>query len=601
MYYLAKLIQKILEKLPLGLCFALGQFVGFVLYLNRKKREISIKNIKSVFEQKTYREIKAIARHSFRNFGLSLIESLIAARLYTKIELRGKENIETDGGVLVAIHEGSWELYNFFIAKELKYKMFAKEQKQKKFDKFLSGLRTKYSLGVCLTLKNAIKSLHEGFLIGMVIDHGAEDNALIVDFFSHSVPTPKGAVYLAKKLNKKIYPCFGYRKKGFSHVIEIGKPIDPAALDEHSLLTKLNKIYEGYLEKHPWEYLWFYKRFKRKRDIDVLLLSDGKAGHLKQSQAFLSILKEEDLKIRSRIVEIKAAGKAIRAVSEVCAFFAGRHCLGCGSCLNWITDKEALTKIKKTYADIVVSTGSSVAALNRLIAATLHAKSVVILRPNTPLRKFDLSIIPSHDRVSAKNTVIIKGALSFPENVKEKTESCRKFFNLSREKKISLFIGGYLSDKKIYLENISLFLEKLKEFSLKNNFKLLVSTSRRTQGEVEELIENKLKGLKNLEAIVIAGRKNYDFVFEGFVNLSDMVFVSSESISMISEILAIKKPCVCLLFEKHLDKHKVFMQSLEKDVFFLDNPYNINEIKPTISSIFEDNKAAVKEGIRRLF
>ncbi|MCK9615159.1 MAG: mitochondrial fission ELM1 family protein [Candidatus Omnitrophica bacterium] len=601
MYYLAKLIQKTLEKLPLGVCLLLGQLIGFILSLNRKKWEISFKNIKSIFPQKSNREIKAIIRRSFRNFGLGLIESLIAAKLYRRIELRGKENIESGGGVLVAIHEGSWELYNFFIAKQLKYKMFAKEQKQKNFDKFLSELRKKYSLGVCFTLKKAIQALYDGFLIGMVIDHGAEDNALIVDFFSHSVPTPKGAVYLAKKLNKKIYPCFGYRKKGFSHVIEIGKPINPAELDEYALLTKLNKIYENYLKEYPWEYLWFYKRFKRKKDMDILILSDGKAGHLKQSQAFLSVLKEEHLMVRGQVIEIKPTGGAVRFISEVCAFFAGKHCLGCGSCLNRMTDKEAFEKIKRTYADIIVSTGSSVAYLNRIIASTLGAKSVVILRPNTPLRKFDLSIIPSHDRISANNSVTIKGALSYPEDVNEKTENCKKFFHLDSNKKISFFAGGYLSDKKKYLENLQLFLKELKKFSSKNNFKLLASTSRRTQKEIEELIEKELYGFKNCEAIVIPSKENYDFVFEGFVNLSEIVFVSSESISMISEILALKKPCVCVLLEQYVDKHKVFLQSLEKDVFFSDNPYNIDGIKPTTSSIFDNNKAVIKEAIRKLF
>ncbi|MDD4182944.1 MAG: ELM1/GtrOC1 family putative glycosyltransferase [Candidatus Omnitrophica bacterium] len=601
MYYLAKFIQKILEKLPLTLCLAIGNSIGFFLCLNRKKWEISFKNVKSVFEQKTNREIKTIVRHSFRNFGLSLIESLIAKRLYRRIELKGKENVAPGGGILVAIHEGSWELYNFFIAKELKYKMFAKEQKQKKFDKFLSELRGRYSLEVCFTIKKAIKALYEGFLIGMVIDHGAEDNALNVDFFSHSVPTPKGAVYLAKKLNKKIYPCFGYRKKGLSHVIEIGKPIDTGNMDEHELLTELNKTYEGYLKEYPWEYLWFYKRFKRKKDIDILILSDGKAGHLKQSQALLSIFKEEDLKVKNRVIEVKATGKIVRFIYEVCAFFTGKHCLGCGSCLNHLADREALRKIKETTADIVLSTGSSVASINRIVASTLGAKSVVILRPNTPLRKFDLSIIPSHDRISAKDSVIIKGALSYPENIKEKTENCRKFFNLDSSRKISFFCGGHLSDKKTYMENMQLFLKKLKKFSSMKNFKLLVSTSRRSQKEVEELIEKELYGFKNLEAIVIPTKENYDFVFEGFVNLSEIVFVSSESISMISEVLAFKKPCVCVLLEKYMDKHKVFLQSLEKDVNFIDNPYNIDEIKPTTSSVFEDNRTLIKQAIRRLF
>ena len=41
-------------------------------------------------------------------------------------------------------------------------------------------------------------------MIGMVLDHGVEEDALVVDFFSHLVPTPKGGVYLGKKFNKKV-------------------------------------------------------------------------------------------------------------------------------------------------------------------------------------------------------------------------------------------------------------------------------------------------------------------------------------------------------------------------------------------------------------
>jgi mitochondrial fission protein ELM1 len=260
-----------------------------------------------------------------------------------------------------------------------------------------------------------------------------------------------------------------------------------------------------------------------------------------------------------------------------------------------------LKEIKESYADIVISAGSSVAFTNRIVASAIGAKSVVILRPNTPLRKFDLSIIPSHDRISANDSVIIKGALSYPENTAEKSENCKKFFNLDNSRKVSFFCGGYLSDKKMYFENLKLFLTELKEFSRKNNFKLLISTSRRTQKEIEELVEKEMQGCKNLEAIVVASRQNYDFVFEGFVNSSEIVFVSSESISMISEVLAFKKPCVCVLLEKYIDKHKVFLQSLEKDVNFIDNPYNIDKIKPKVSSIFEDNKAAIKQAIGRLF
>jgi KDO2-lipid IV(A) lauroyltransferase/KDO2-lipid IV(A) palmitoleoyltransferase len=599
MYKTAKTFQKILSKLPLFLIFSLGQIIGTVLYLNRKKREIAYKNIKSVFPAKSNREIKRIVKRSFVNLGLGILESLIAYRIFPSVTLQGTENIEHDGGILVAIHEGSWELYNFFIAKNLKYKMFAKEQKKKSLDTFLTELRNKYSLELCFSLKDAIISLRNNYLIGLVVDHGAEDNALLVNFFSHLVPTPKGAVYLARKLNKKIYPCFGYRTAGFSHTIEIGKPIDPGTKTDIELLSELNSIYENYLTKYPQEYLWYYKRFKRKKDMDILILSDGKIGHLKQSEAFLSLFKEEDFQIRSRTVEIKTMSGFQRFTAEIIATLSGKYFLG-RSLLRLFLDKDTSQEIGKLYADMIVSTGSIPAPVNRVVASMLGAKSIVILRPNTPLKKFDLSILPAHDRIEAKNTVIIKGALSYPLDPKRKAQECKSFFKLDNSKKISLFIGGYLSGEKYYLDNLQLFLQKFKAFASKNNYKILVSTSRRTPKNIEEIVERELKSFANTETIIIPSRANYDFVFEGFIELSEIVFVSGESISMISETLALKKPCVCVLFERYVDKHKVFLESIEKDVTFLDNPYNISEIKPAVAPVFEENRRIVRQAIRDL-
>jgi mitochondrial fission protein ELM1 len=145
-----------------------------------------------------------------------------------------------------------------------------------------------------------------------------------------------------------------------------------------------------------------------------------------------------------------------------------------------------------------------------------------------------------------------------------------------------------------------LFIDKLKDFSLANSYKLLISTSRRTPKAVEEYLEKAFSNFRNLEAIVLSNRNNYDFVFDGFASLSEIVFVSSESISMISEVISLKKPCVCVFLEKHIDKHRVFLQSIEQEVTLLSNPYNIEEIRSKISHIFEGNVKEIKEGVKRL-
>jgi KDO2-lipid IV(A) lauroyltransferase len=601
MYYLIKFVRTILLFLPLPLLFLLGKIIGFSIYLNAKKRRLAFRNIKSAFPLKTTRQINSILRKSFSNFGLAVIESLVAPRIYKYIEIRGREHVDAaGGGIMLGIHAGSWEVTNSALAHTYNFSVLVQQQKNKGFDKFLNEVRREQGIRVCLSLKELIKSIKKNCMIGMVLDHGVEEDALVVSFFSHLVPTPKGGVYLGKKFNKKIYPCFSYRTKGFRRVLEIGVPIEPAdkAIDE--LLVYLNKFYENYLTKYPWEYYWYYKRFKHKLNRQVLILSDAKPGHLKQSQALVSFLEERNYKIDSKIIEIKYKNKFKRLAAEVLAALTPKRCIGWDWLLKAGFEKDLKEKLKTTYADIVISTGSSLAPLNKLFSSYLGAKSGVILRPNIPLAKFNLAIIPEHDRIWAKNVVLIKGALSYPERVEEKGKEAKSFFKLSEEKKIAFFLGGPLADSDDFMKSLEAFIPKLKEFSSKKGYKLLISTSRRTPGEAESYLEKELKGFLNTESLVIANRNNYDFVFEGFASLADIVFVSSESISMVSEIAALQKPCVCTFFENEDDKRKVFFETMKEDISFLREPYDIELIKPKKSLIFNKNKEALEKRLRKL-
>ena len=49
MYYFAKILRKILLKLPLAIIFLLGVLLGLFLYGNNKKRRIAFRNIKLAF------------------------------------------------------------------------------------------------------------------------------------------------------------------------------------------------------------------------------------------------------------------------------------------------------------------------------------------------------------------------------------------------------------------------------------------------------------------------------------------------------------------------------------------------------------------------
>ena len=600
MYYLAKLIRKALLKLPLGVSLFLAQAIGLFLYLNGRKRKVAFRNIKAAFPDKTNRQTHSILKKSFNHFGLTVVEQLIISRIYENVTLKEKEDRYPGGGVFAGIHAGNWELAISYWAHRHKLAVFAQQQKHKGLDNFLNELRREEKVKVCFTLKELIKCVRQDYMIGVVIDHGAEVDALGIEFFSHIVPTPKGAVYLARKFNKKIYTTFCRRQKNFFHSFEVGKPIDVEGRDDKEVLTELNKIYEELLKKYPWEYFWYYKRFKRKINRDILILSDGKPGHLKQAKALLSLLSEESPQTRSKIIEVKYKHWFGRILADIIAFFAGRNCLSCGTCLAHLVDKKTWQELDRAYADIVISAGSFIAPVNKLFSSYLGAKSVTVLRPNIPLRKFDLAVIPEHDRIQDDDAAMIKGALFYPDNLEGKAKDCREFFNLSIDKKVSFFLGGPISERREFVENLKTFIPKLKEFSVNGGYKILISTSRRTPEEAEDYLEEELKGFVNLEALVIANKNNYDFVFEGFGGLADVVFVSSESISMVSEIASLQKPCVCVFLEPEDDKRKVFLGSMKEEISFLRKPYNISSIKLKTSLIFDKNKEVVKKALRKL-
>ena len=139
-------------------------------------------------------------------------------------------------------------------------------------------------------------------------------------------------------------------------------------------------------------------------------------------------------------VEVKYKNKLFRIFSDICAFMAGKSCIGCGRCLGVLLDSQTCDVLRQISADIVISTGSVVASINKIFSSYVGAKSAIILRPNLPLGKFDVAIIPEHDRVISKNTVTIKGALFYPSDVEEKVKKCRDFFKLSSVQKISFFV-----------------------------------------------------------------------------------------------------------------------------------------------------------------
>ncbi|MBN2483366.1 MAG: mitochondrial fission ELM1 family protein [Candidatus Omnitrophica bacterium] len=598
---LLRLINVFVHLLPRPAARALGGMIGFSFYRNRRRRRNAFINIKQAFPEKSNRELFSIIRRSFISFGVSIIETFLVEQMKEEVTRQWSEKMTQTGEIFVGLHQGNWESYHADFARTAPLALLAKAQRYSVLDDYLNDLRKTHLVTVCFSLKEAIAALKKNMWVGLVIDHGAEKNARFVDFFGQLVPTPGGAVSLAKKFDKRIFPTFGYRK-GKEQIFVIDDPLDCRDLSEEEALRKINEMYEEFLRAHPYEYMWWFKRFKRKKNRSILILSDGKAGHLKQSFALSKKVEEAGYRVATETVEVAYRHRWSRAGLDIVACFSSPWAVGRTRALRFFLKKEIWEKLEKRFYDIVISTGSSVAAANVLYARSLGAKSCVILRPNVPLVKFDTALVPEHDGIKGNNVITTKGALAYFEHWQEHVLRGKEHFRFTEEKKIAVCIGGALNDHGQYRERLGMFLAALKEYALKHQYRIVLTTSRRTERLVDEIIERELSSFPNTEALLLVSRENHPFVVPAFLAVSEIVCVSAESVSMISESLSQDKTTAAVFLEDLKSKpHRRFLASLEKEYLnFLKYPYGQFSFRHPTRSLRAQNEERLAEAVTRL-
>lgn len=239
-------------------------------------------------------------------------------------------------------------------------------------------------------------------------------------------------------------------------------------------------------------------------EAPLLILSDGKAGHVNQSIAFARLL---GLPFEVRRVSFRnRAYKALSYLFDQSGLFVP----------GLFTLEGALPE-----CSTVVSAGSETYYPNRLLARELGARSVAIMLPRGYRYDFDLIVAQQHDRPPLRDNILaVPVNLSYPEPqgyvVRNGDRPC-----------VSLIIGG--SSRHYRMEAAALDRQMQQIFELFPAADLLATTSRRTSPEVEALVDNGPFRYK-----VIASRQEINPIAD-FLALSDYVFVTEDSTSMVSE------------------------------------------------------------------
>ncbi len=279
----------------------------------------------------------------------------------------------------------------------------------------------------------------------------------------------------------------------------------------------------------------------------ILIISDGKPGHLNQSIAFCKIKG-----ISYDIVEVKFKSKAHKLMS----YFFDR--------INYYTDElfEDYKKFYYDFYDAVVSTGSGTYYFNKFISKKQNKKSIVLMLPKGyRYIDFDFIIAQEHDKAAKLNNIIQTPLnLSYlkPKNILKKDDE---------KKAIGIIIGG---NNKVFSLDIDDLRDELNNIFEKEEDSLkYITTSPRTSFEVDGLIDE-----YDFDYKLIYSRQPEINPIHDFITVCDELYITEDSTTMLSEARAntsAKINIIKLKSKKENTKYHRLVEkiaSLDKEVDF---------------------------------
>ena len=641
---LVKTLSAVLCRLPPSVAVWLGARCGLLACrLQPKRTRIGLKNLRAAFgETLTPGELQRLIRRCYAQLGSGVLELLrlpVIDRAYVEryVTVEGRHHFEAAvasgrPGILLTGHYGNWELSSI-VAALRGYPIMALARAQEKFPK-LYRLLVSYreSKGCTIVhkggaMKQLIAALEAGRLVGIVGDQASRQGRF-ADFFGRPALFATGPFALAYGKDAVLLPAFIHRVRGPRHRLVIEPPIrlDRALRKDEAVRSGIDafaRVLARHIQEDPSQWLWMHNRWKYTPATRVVVLSDGKLGHVKQSLAVVDEARAHRPQLSAEVIEVAYRSRWRRALAVL---WAGMMPAGVGAsaCLRWALHPDTAARLLTRAADLVVSCGASTAPINLLWAAENRAKSVVIMNPAPlPLSRFHLVIAPQHDGLPPRpNVVQTVGAMSRPLGEAALRDAARHLHANPKcrvpaaaeqaRPVIAVFIGGDTSHYALSPAFAEALLAQVQAAAEAADGWYVVTTSRRTSPAVERTLSERTARDPRCRLLLVASRDPLNGTMEGMLGWAEAAVVTSESVSMISEACASGRRVVVVEPPRRrgqggaLTKQHRFLRQLVERGHVRDTP--VPELGPALQRLLKerpptarlDNAAAVREALATL-
>lgn len=282
-YVVFQSIAFLVRRLPITGARWLGRNFGrFLFHPVGYRKEVTLSNLKRAFPEKSDAEISAIARGSYENIGITLMEFLWFPKMspgqlremvhFDKPEVLQNAYKKGKGLIILSAHFGNWEVMgqSFVVTFGFSVSGIAKTQSNPLVNSTINRWRSRIgnkAIPMETSLREIVKALRNGEAVGLVADQAAPKENIAVEFFGTMVPTHQGPSALCLKMGSPMVTVFSVRRPDGSYDAIVQEvPSEDLRGDSEENVIELTrrhvKITEDIIRKHPDHWLWQHKRWK---------------------------------------------------------------------------------------------------------------------------------------------------------------------------------------------------------------------------------------------------------------------------------------------------------------------------------------------------
>jgi KDO2-lipid IV(A) lauroyltransferase len=281
----ARLVEwawRLIPFFPRRMVVALANGLGWLAScLDRRDRKIALANLDLAFGPTLSRKKKAeIVRQVFQTFTLTLFDYFWFSRdtkaridRYLTIDESAAPWIGKGQKVAVTAHFGNWEIFGHAaVLRGATLSSVAKPIKNPLVDNIINRIREnsgQHIIPRAGALKGMMRILRDEGTVALLLDQDTRvsEGGVFVDFFGVPVPIAGAVAGLAQKLRVPIVMAYCRNERNGTYrcyAREVLTPAEMEGLSPTEITAKITGFLEAEIRRDPSQWLWTYKRWKRR-------------------------------------------------------------------------------------------------------------------------------------------------------------------------------------------------------------------------------------------------------------------------------------------------------------------------------------------------